>query len=556
LTTTNEERYWVGAQSLYGNGGTELIYRFQRVSPMEVSPNFPGVVYYGSQFVHRSRDGGVHWERISPDLTAHPEGTQAASGEPVTRDATGEEVYSTLYSIRESPVQKGVIWAGSNDGPIHVSRDDGKTWTNVTPKDLPPGGRVQNIEPGTHRAGTAYVAVYRYLLGDFAPYIYRTDDMGQTWTRLTDGHNGIAADEPTRVVREDLDRAGLLYAGTEFGIYISFDNGGHWQSFQLNLPNTPVTDIKIAHKDLILSTQGRGFWIMDNLTPLHQIEQRTATSAATLFTPRNAIRTPGRGGARGSLIQFPVAGAQIDYYLASAPPGDLVMEIMDPAGKVVRRFSSSTGTVADPPAAPDAEPAGGEDAGEGGLRIRGGPTRLEKAPGLHRFTWDLRYPGPWMNAARPEGPNGPTGVPGRYTVRLTAENFTFTQPLTVVEDPRVMQSGVTLEQLQEQFDHNLRVLALVNDVNHAVARIRAAQTSLRANPADADKLAKLNELASHMITPAIRYSKPELQTHIAYLYSLTTATDQKIGADATERYTELRKELDQRLTELNAILGQ
>ena len=225
LSTTNEERYWIGAQSLYGNGGGELIYRFQRVSPMEVSPHDPAIVYYGSQFVHRTRDGGVHWERISPDLTAHPAGTQAASGEPITRDATGEEVYSTLYSIRESPVQKGVIWAGSNDGPIHVSRDDGKTWTNVTPKDLPPGGRVQNIEPGPHRAGTAYVAVYRYLLGDFAPYLYRTDDFGKTWTRLTDGHNGIAADEPTRVVREDPDRAGLLYAGTEFGMYVSFDNG-------------------------------------------------------------------------------------------------------------------------------------------------------------------------------------------------------------------------------------------------------------------------------------------------------------------------------------------
>ena len=197
------------------------------------------------------------WETISPDLTAHPEGTQGASGEPITRDATGEEVYSTLYSIRESPVQKGVIWTGSNDGLIHVTRDDGKTWTNVTPKGLPPGGRVQNIEPSPHRAGTAYAAIYRFLLGDFAPYIYRTDDFGKTWTRLTDGKNGIAADEPTRVVREDPDRAGLLYAGTEFGMYISFDNGAHWQTFQLNLPDTPVTDIKVAHKDLVLSTQGR-----------------------------------------------------------------------------------------------------------------------------------------------------------------------------------------------------------------------------------------------------------------------------------------------------------
>jgi photosystem II stability/assembly factor-like uncharacterized protein len=546
LSTTNEERYWIGAQSLYGNGGGELIYRFQRVSPMETSPHDPGVIYYGSQFVHRTRDGGVHWEVISPDLTAHPEGTQAASGEPITRDATGEEVYSTLYSIRESPVQKGVIWAGSNDGPIHVSRDDGKTWTNVTPKDLPPGGRVQNIEPGTHRAGTAYVAVYRFLLGDFAPYLYRTEDMGRTWTRIT---NGIAADEPTRVVREDPDRPGLLYAGTEFGMYVSFDNGAHWQGMQLNLPNTPVTDIKIAHKDLILSTQGRGFWILDNLTPLHQAGPRTLTSAATLFAPRDAIRTPARGGGRSSLIQYPFTGAQIDYYLPVAPPGDLVMEILDPAGKVVRKFTSSTGTVPEPPAAPDAD-AGGDDAGEGGSRVRSGPTRLDKTSGLHRFTWDLRYPGPWMNAARPEGPNGPAAVPGRYSVRLTAENFTFAEAFNVVEDPRVTASGVTLAQFTEQFDHNMRVLMLVNDVNHAVARIRAARTSL----SDSAKLAKLNELASHLITPTVRYSKPELQTHITYLYSLTNATDQKIGQDAIERYQTLRKELDQLLGELNSIL--
>jgi hypothetical protein len=256
------------------------------------------------------------------------------------------------------------------------------------------------------------------------------------------------------------------------------------------------------------------------------------------------------------LIQFPFAGAQIDYYLASPPPGDLVMEIVDGAGKVVRRFSSSTGTVPEPPPAADADAGGGDDAGEGGFRVRGGPTRLDKAPGLHRFTWDLRYPGPWVSATRPEGPNGPVGVPGRYTVRLTAENFTFSQAFTVVEDSRVTQSAVTQEQLREQFDHNLRVLALVNDVNHAVARIRAAQASLRANPTDADKLAKLNALAAHFITPPIRYSKPELQTHITYLYSLTTATDQRVGADATERYTELRKELDQRLVELNALLGQ
>ncbi len=555
LNTSNETRYWVGAQSLYGNAGPDLIYRFQRVSPMEVSPHDTKVVYYGSQYVHRTRDGGVHWERISPDLTAKPEGTQGASGEPITRDATGEEVYSTLYSIRESPVQKGVIWAGSNDGPIHVSRDDGKTWTNVTPKGLPTGARVQNLEPSPHKAATAYAAIYRFLLGDFAPYIYRTDDFGKTWTLLTDGKNGIAADEPTRVVREDPDRAGLLYAGTEFGMYISFDNGAHWQSFQLDLPNTPVTDIKIAHKDLILATQGRSFWILDNLTPLHQIDEKVTSSAATLFSPREAVRTGGRGGGRGSALQYPLNGAQIDYYLATPPAGDLVMEVIDASGKVVRRFSSATGTGPEAPVAADADVAAADDAGEGGFRIRSGPTRLDKTAGLHRFTWDLRYPGAWMNANRPEGPNGPTAAPGKYSVRLTTEAWTYVKPFTVIEDPRVTKSGVTTADLIEQLDHNLRVLALVSDVNRAVARVRAGQASLRGNAAEAQKLAKLNELASHLITPSIRYSKPELQTHITYLYSLTSATDQKIGQDAVDRYTELRKELDQRVAELNSILG-
>jgi hypothetical protein len=531
-------RYWIGAESLYGNGGSEVTYRFQRVSPMEVSPHDSRVVYYGSQYVHRTRDGGRTWTRLSPDLTLHPEGTQGASGGPITRDATGEEVYSTLYSIRESPVQKGLIWTGSNDGLVFVSRNDGESWSNVTPPQLASGGRVQNIEPSPHRPGTAYVALYRYLLGDFAPYIYRTDDFGKTWTRLTDGKNGIAADEPTRVVREDPDRPGLLYAGTEFGIYISFDNGAHWQSFQLNLPVTPVTDIKVAHKDLVLSTQGRSFWILDNLTPLHQLKDGTGAQTV-LFVPREAVRTPGAGALEGltrtETIRYPQTGAQIDYYLPAA--SEVSLEILDEAGKPIRKFSSHA-------AAPT---GGGEDDQEGG---GGGGRRgrvtvpLDGKPGMHRFTWDLQYPGPWLSASRPEGPNGPTAVPGKYQVRITAGAYTATQPFTLIEDPRITKDGVTTADLREQFEHNIRVRDLVSDVNKAVARIRAAPKS----PA-------LDEISAHIITPTIRYSKPELQTHIQYLYSLTTGTDQKIGRDATERYEILRKELDARLAELNKVVS-
>ena len=560
MNTSDEQRYWVGAESLYGNGGSDLMYRFQRVSPMEVSPYSARTIYYGSQFLHRTQDGGATWQKVSPDLTAHPEGTQGASGEPITRDATGEEIYSTLYAIRESTVQKGLIWTGSNDGLVWVTRDDAKTWTNVTPAGLPPGGRVQNVEPSPHRAGTAYVAIYRYLLGDFAPYIYRTDDFGKSWTRLTDGSNGIAKDEPTRVVREDPDRAGLLYAGTEFGIYISFDNGSHWQPFQMNLPVTPVTDIRIAHKDLVLSTQGRSFWILDDLTPLHQLSDKVTTAAATLFEPREAIRTTrgggGVGGGRGAGgPQYPPAGAAINYYLASAPAGDFTMEILDSAGKVVRQFTSA-GAAAEAAPPVDTEPPPSEE-GEGSPRVRGAPARLDKSAGLHRFTWDLRYPGPWQSAARQEGPNGPMAVPGKYAVRLTVGSWTSTQPLVISEDPRITKDGVTLSDLREQFEHNLRVRALVSDVNRTVVRLRAAQAKLKgATGAEADStLPRLNELASHLVTPAIRYSKPELQTQITYLYSMTTATDQKIGHDAVERYTTLRRELDGRMAELNKILG-
>ena len=557
LRTGDEKQYWVGGESLYGNGGGTLIYRFQRVSPMEVSPHEAATIFYGSQYVHRTRDEGVTWEKISPDLTAFPKGEpQEASGTPITRDATGEEVYSVVYSIRESPLAKGLIWTGSNDGLFHVTRDDGKTWSNITPKDLPPGGRVQNIEPSPHHAGTAYYAYYRFLLGDFAPYIYRTDDYGRTWKRLTDGTNGIAKDEPVRVVREDPERAGLLYAGTEFGMYVSFDNGGHWQSLQQNLPATPVTDIKFARSDMVLSTQGRAFWIMDNLTPLQQLSDKIASSQAALFKPREAVRTRGGrgggGGGRGGGVQYPAGGAQIDYSMSLAVADDATLEILDGTGKTIRKFSSAAPVAPQP--VEDAAPPSEDDTG-GGRGGRGGGIRVDKSTGMHRVTWDLRYPGP-LSGSGAEGGNGPVAVPGTYAVRLKAGAVTQTQSFTIVEDPRILRDGITLEDLREQFAHNIRVRDLVSDANKTVARLRSAQQRLRsATGADADKLAKLNELASHLVTPLIRYSKPELMTHITYLYSMTNGADQKPGKDAVERLQVLRKELEERKKELDRILG-
>jgi photosystem II stability/assembly factor-like uncharacterized protein len=546
LKTGQEKNYWIGAQSLYGNPGKDLIYRMQRVSPMATSPHDPDVLYYGSQYVHRTRDKGVTWEKISPDLTAHPECCQGSSGEPITRDVTGEEFYSTLYAITESPLEKGVIWTGSNDGPFYVTRDNGKTWTNITPKDLETGGRVQYIDASPHRRGSAYYAVYRYLLGDYKPYIYKTDDYGKTWKRLTDGSNGIPVDTPTRVVREDPDREGLLYAGTEFGMYISFDNGAHWQTFQLNLPQVPITDLKLHHKDLVVTTQGRAFWILDNVSALHQITPQITADAVHLFKPRDAYRTR---------VAPPILGPMVEYYLPRADSGPVTMEILDQAGGVVNSYNSETpaggrggrggrgggaGAAGAEAAAPQ-EPADPDAAGGGGGRGRGGPPpRVTKTEGVNRFTWDVR------NQA------GILMPPGAYQARLIVGTTTETQPVTVRIDPNVAADGVTVADLKEQYDHNVRVRQLVADAATVVTRLREGRTTSKNDP---EKLKRLDKVAEELLTDPIRYSKPGLQSHITYLAGMTANVDQKIGRDAIDRYGVLKKELEAVKAELDTILG-
>jgi hypothetical protein len=518
---------------LYGNPASDLIYRMQRVSPMATSPHDPEVLYYGSQYVHRTRDKGVTWERISPDLTARPECCQGVSGEPITRDVTGEEFYSTLYAITESPLEKGVIWTGSNDGPFYVTRDNGKKWTNVTPKDLPPGGRVQFIEASPHRKGSAYYAVYRWLLGDYQPYIYLTNNYGNTWTRLTDGKNGIPADWPTRVVREDPDREGLLYAGTEFGMFISFDNGKHWQPFQLNLPNVPVSDIKVHRKDLIVSTQGRAIWILDNLTSLHQLSSQVTTSNVYLFKPRDGYRT--RVGPAN-------LGPMVDYYLPSPPEHAVIIDVLDQKGNVLNTYNSETPVLrpgraggANMPGVGTAGPESDPDAAP--TRRATPPPRVTKTPGINRFSWDVR------NQA------GVTLPPGHYQVRLKTGNVKLTQPFNVLIDPRVAADGVTLADLQEQFEHNMRMRALVNSVNQLVTRVREAQKK------DANTATRVSALAAKLLTEPVRYGKPGLQAHITYLAGMTTNVDQKIGRDAIDRYHVLKKELDTLQAEADQILG-
>jgi photosystem II stability/assembly factor-like uncharacterized protein len=560
LKTGQEKPYWVGGQSLYGNPASDLIYRFQRVSPMATSPHDPSVLYYGSQYLHRTRDKGVTWEKISPDLTAHPACCQGVSGEPITRDVTGEEFYSTLYAIAESPLEKGVIWTGSNDGPFFVTRDDGKTWTNVTPKDLPEGGRVQYIDASPIRKGSAYFAVYRYLLGDYQPYAYKTDDYGKTWTRLTTGKNGVPADWPTRVIREDPNREGLLYLGTEFGMFISFDNGSHWQPFQLNLPATPITDIKIHHKDLVVSTQGRAFWILDNISALEQLTPTVTPTSPHLFKPRDGYRTR---------VSPNLLGPTVDYFLPTEPSGRVTLDILDAKGAIVNSYNSDApagggrggrggrggggggagaGAGGGGGAAAGDQPEAGAGGGGGFGRGGGGVvTRVTKNAGMNRVVWDGR------------GQNGLAMPPGTYQARLTMDGgVSQTQPLTVLIDPRIAAEGVTNADLVEQYEHNVKMRELQAAVTQLVARARDARGRLQnATGADADKAKQVQAIYDKLVnTPeGIRYNKPGLQEHVSYLAGMTANIDQKIGRDAISRYAELKKEFDQLKADLDKVVG-
>lgn len=532
------KNYWVGGQSLYGNAGEDLIYRMQRVSPMALSPHDPKVLYYGSQFVHRTRDMGVTWEKISPDLTAFPKCCQGASGGPITRDVTGEEFFSTLYAITESSLEPGVIWTGANDGPFNVTRDNGKTWTNITPKGLEWGGRVAWIEASPHRKGSAYYAVYRYLLGDYAPYIYRTDDYGKTWKLLTDGKNGIPADWPTRVVREDPTREGLLYAGTEFGMFISFDNGAHWQPFMLNMPHLPINEILVHNNDLIVATQGRAIWILDNVTSLQQIAPQTS-QGITLYRPRPGYRTT--SGAA-------YLGPQLDYYLPTEPSDTVVIDILDGTGKVVSSYKSGVR----PPAARQGRGGGDPDDPEAAMmegrtgRQSATPTMnlVTKTAGFNRFVWGV------------QASTGLGAPPGAYQARLTVGNVVKTVPLTVKIDPRLAAEGITVADLQKQYEHNSNMRAMVAEANSAVQLARQAETRLKgATGAAADTLSKVRAVAEKLNTQPVRYGKPGLQAHISYLAGMTARGDQKVGKDALDRYKVLRAELTAAVLELNKALG-
>ncbi len=470
-----------------GAGAAALKYRFQWTFPVEVSPHDPDIVYVCSNHVHRSRDEGARWEVISPDLTRGEPTTLGPSGGPITADNSGAEIYGTIFAFHESPHERGVFWAGSDDGLIHLSRDGGASWQKVTPPDLPARALISIIEPSPHDAASAYVAATCYKLDDTRPYLFKTNDYGATWTKITDG---IPDHEFTRVVREDPARRGLLYAGTETGLYLSFDDGATWQRLESNLPVSPIYDLVVKDTDLVVGTHGRSFWILDDLTPLHQLRDGIANQPVHLFAPRPATRfriynrgnnrkPPGPGYvsykmtgpvtvafrpveiASGAKVEAfldagknPPEGAIIQYWLREKPEGEVKLSILDATGSEVREFSSES---------PE-------------------PPRLPVGAGANRFVWDLRYSPPPPLEDRPSldpirvkteaSATSPRALPGTYQVRLTVGGESHEQPLVVVPDPRL---SVTAEDLAAQFRLKLAIrerLSAVHETLNSVQRIR------------------------------------------------------------------------------------
>ena len=536
--TGQELQYYVGASNIYGHNPKDLKFRFQRVAPIHVSPHNPDVVYHTSQYVHKTTDDGKTWEIISPDLTAFEADKQVVPGSPITRDVTGEEYYSTIYAIRESPIQEGLIWVGANDGPVHVTRDGGKTWKNVTPN-MPPGGRVDAVEPSPHNPAKAYVAVLRYQLDDYAPYIYKTEDYGQTWTLISDGKNGIPADYPTRVVREDPDKKGVLYAGTEFGLFISFDDGKKWHAFESNLPVTPITDIKVHQGDLVMSTMGRGFWILDNLISLRNVPE-IGSRKVVLFETRPAVRNQLSGRRETNGPEYPSSGAELDFFLADKIQG-LRLEILDKNKKLVRAFEpnmkkDSVNTernmsteFSNPPASPT----------------------LPNQAGMNHFKWNMRHSGGWdKDPNRAYTGNGPLVATGTYIARLKAGDEVIEQEFEVILDPRT--TLVSEEDVAEQEQLTLEIQAFRDEIAKLIYAMDQKKKQLetqisqeKGNRQIEIQKSKLQELYNQVVTEDGTYMQPMLRDQASYLYSMLGSADQKPGKDAYDRLEELKKQFQE-----------
>ena len=450
------------------HGAANLEHRFQWTAPVMISPHDPETLYHGGEVLFKTNDGGVHWQPISPDLTRNDKSKQKVSGGDITLDDSGTEYYDTIFALVESPLKKGLLWVGTDDGLLQLTQDEGKTWTNITPKDMPEWSRISQIDASPFDAGTAYLAVDRHQFDDLKPYIFKTSDYGKTWTKLG---NGIPDNTFVRVVREDPQKRGLLYAGTETGVFVSFNDGAKWQPLKLNLPTTPIHDLVVKDDDLVVATHGRAFWILDDISPLRQYSDEVAAKDTFLYKPATAYRMQaGAGGERHPSKrtgQNPPAGAVIYYFLKDAPKKDVEakIEILDASGKVIRKYSSTEYEPLEEPLDPDDKRP---------------DKQLKPEAGLNRLVWDLRYeeahrvPGYYLWEYG-SGARGPVAVPGHYQVRLTVGGQSQTADLDLKLDPRVKVSQADLE---AQFNLLIQTRDELNRVYDTVNQIQDVRSQL------------------------------------------------------------------------------
>ena len=564
-----------------GYGDKDLKYRFQWTFPVALSPHDPDTLYATANHVFRTTNEGASWEQISPDLTRADPETMEPSGGPITLDNVSTETYGTIFAFAESPVERGVLWAGSDDGLIHVSRDDGQSWQNVSIPELPEWALISIIDPSPHAAGTAWVAATRYKHDDPAPYLYRTTDYGQSWTKIVDG---IAAEDYTRVIREDPVRRGLLFAGTERRIYVSLNEGERWQSLEGNLPLVPIHDLVLKESDLVVATHGRSFWILDDLTPLREWTETIASAPAHLFSPRDTWRFKVYWGAhRGhpvippmpepryastsmSLVTYdriqaptgeptenfldagknPPVGAVINYFLNEDRQGEISLDILDSNDDVVRTFSSASEMT----------------------------PRLTTMAGINRIVWDLRYPGAaelsgavfWFGSSY-----GPTAVPGTYKAVLKIGDHTMSESFRVQKDPRI---PATIDDLQEQFVLHSQVRDKLSTIHESLARLRDIRQQVRVmarNSNDDDKAHPLSEAVDELLRDLDLVETELIQTgakvgydalrmpiklnnRFAALIGVVGTSDSRPTAQMRDVFDELSAEADTQLERLGNLI--
>ncbi|HVS63194.1 MAG TPA: glycosyl hydrolase [Thermoanaerobaculia bacterium] len=574
-----------------GTAPEDLAYRFQWNAPILISRHDPDVVYHASNFVHRTRDGGKTWETISPDLTRDDAEKQQLPGGPVQHDHTGVEVYNTVFALAESPHAPGELWAGADDGLVHISRDGAATWSDVTPEEMPVDATINSIEPSPHAPGRVYVAAYRYRLDDYRPFVFRTDDWGQSWRAVS---AGLPEDHPVRVVREDTGREGLLFAGTEFGMFVSFDGGARWQPFQLDLPVSPITDLVVHHDDLVVATQGRSFWILDDLTRLRQLEPGVVPEEVRLFEIADAVRVERRGAARGAILDL--------WLPAPAEPGG-VIEIVDEQDRVAHTFEAAEEV--------EERPARSRRRGGGD-----GKQEVVLEQGMNRLTWDLTYPPPELVEGAVMSlayTGGPFAAPGEYRARLrlvleatedrrdgdegvaganTADagkvedgggtayeatrEVTAEQRFRVVADPRL--GDVSQEDLEEQFRFALEVRDRLGFIHSKIRALRSAREQVESileraaevEIAEAEREAleqagkdfvaatraaeeKLIQTRNEVGQDPINFP-PKIDDQFAYLYSHVVSSLGRPTAGTYRRWNDLQAELEPLIAEAVRVL--